>query len=86
MNSKAILESLYHDILSPNKVQETALYLAIQSLILSRYLKSDATACEIASASIYMSFKVCEKKTGLKDLMTKALFDHILGSQGDQTS
>ena len=86
MKTKSLTEALNSSILKPNKVEETALYLATQSLLMSRYLKSDASAYEVACASVYMSFKVCEKKTGLQNLMTQALFNDILSCQGDQTS
>ncbi len=45
------------------------------------HFKSDSSAAEIASAALYMSMKVLEKKTGLKSpiKMSKELFDSILG-------
>jgi hypothetical protein len=44
------------------------------------YFKSDPSAAEIASASLFMSMKVFEKKTGQNSSinMSKGLFDSIL--------
>jgi len=45
------------------------------------HFKSDSSSAEIASAALYMSMKVLEKKTGLSSPinMSKELFDSILG-------
>ena len=50
---------------SSNQIKETAIFLASYSIIMQKYFKSTANAAEIACASLFMSLKVFEKKSGL---------------------